>query len=212
TIVKRKETINQVYGQKNNDDGRKYDPSKCNRGIQFNQPRGTSALPAIQFQKETTNRNINSSKRSRPCAFCNRDHWDDECRKYTTLEERLARLNALKACRNCLKVEHNTRNCKVNQKSCFHCKQSHNSALCYIFQRRDQSQQNKSTAVTNMDQRKEVKAINAVADRNIQTKYNVLLLCREVIVINPRKPGIKAETLAFFNIYYRNLLLPFISL
>ncbi|VDM22446.1 unnamed protein product [Wuchereria bancrofti] len=87
TIVKRKETINQVYGQKNTNDGRKYDPSKCNRRIQLNQPRGTSALPAIQFQKGTTNRNINSSKRSRPCAFCNRDHWDDECRKYTTLEE-----------------------------------------------------------------------------------------------------------------------------
>ncbi|VDN84963.1 unnamed protein product [Brugia pahangi] len=104
------------------------------------------------------------------------------------------------AIKNCLKVKHNTRNCKTNQKSCFHCKQNHNFALCYIFQRRDQSQQNKSKAVTNINQREEVKAVNALADRNIQKKYNVLLLCRKVAVVNPQKPGIKAKVLAFFDI------------
>nr|CDQ00358.1 Bm10904 [Brugia malayi] len=48
--------------------------------------------------------------------------------------------------------------------------------------------------------RKELDPDWSVTDRNIQTKYNVLLLCREVAVVNPQKLGIKAKVLAFFDI------------
>ncbi|VBB34124.1 unnamed protein product [Acanthocheilonema viteae] len=35
---------------------------------------------------------------SRPCALCNKNHWDEECRTYPTLKQRLESLKELNTC------------------------------------------------------------------------------------------------------------------
>ncbi|MCP9262279.1 Pao retrotransposon peptidase family protein [Dirofilaria immitis] len=53
----------------------------------------------------------------RPCTFCNKDHWDNECQE-------------LKVCLNCFDNSHKTTDCKSRKRSCFYCKDPHNTALC----------------------------------------------------------------------------------
>ncbi|MCP9260248.1 Integrase core domain containing protein [Dirofilaria immitis] len=56
-------------------------------------------------------------KTKRPCTFCNKDHWDNECQE-------------LKVCFNCFDNSHKTTDCKGRKRSCFYCKGPHNTALC----------------------------------------------------------------------------------
>ncbi|VDO11137.1 unnamed protein product, partial [Brugia timori] len=63
----------------------------------------TSALTVITPQ---THRKANTkiSKIQRPCAFCNRNHWDNECQTYPNLERRMQRLKE-NACLSCLQPD-----------------------------------------------------------------------------------------------------------
>lgn len=57
---------------------------------------------------------LNPKKTQKPCAVCNDDHWHDECRKYITVPQRLARLLELSACLNFLRKNHPVRYCKFS--------------------------------------------------------------------------------------------------
>ncbi|VDN60622.1 unnamed protein product [Dracunculus medinensis] len=71
-----------------------------------------------------------SVKTKRPCIFCNKDHWDNECQVYSTVKQRTKRLKELKAYLNCFDNSHKTTDCKSRKCSCFYCKGPHNTALC----------------------------------------------------------------------------------
>lgn len=71
--------------------------------------------------------------------------------------------------------------------------------FCFV-PRFSTKQQNKQTIVTSGEQKQEdITAMNkAVTQRSMQTKHNVLLLCREATVIYPRVPKVMAT--ALFNV------------
>ncbi|MCP9265022.1 hypothetical protein DINM_020200 [Dirofilaria immitis] len=81
---------------------------------------------------ESTTQPKKTARDKRRCAFCNKDHWDNECSTYPTLKQRMEYLRKNNACLNCLRTRHATNNCNKKKRSCFHCKNPHNTALCYV--------------------------------------------------------------------------------
>ena len=64
-----------------------------------------------------------------PCFYCSGNHWNDECKKYQTAEERKQKLKW--RCFSCLKNGHRAFECKT-QKSCYYCgrRNHHHRSLC----------------------------------------------------------------------------------
>ena len=70
---------------------------------------------------------------TRPCVFCTGDHWNDQCEKYKTAEERKQRLKW--NCYICLLSGHRAFECVSNvqgKQKCYYCKRRnhHHRSLC----------------------------------------------------------------------------------
>ncbi|VDM92618.1 unnamed protein product, partial [Onchocerca ochengi] len=73
--------------------------SKTNRQLRETESGESSALAVANWQgknddvpKEIEKRNPNrNSVKRKPCSFCNKDHWDDDCRVYPTAKQRMER-------------------------------------------------------------------------------------------------------------------------
>uniref|UniRef100_A0A914IGD7 Integrase catalytic domain-containing protein n=1 Tax=Globodera rostochiensis TaxID=31243 RepID=A0A914IGD7_GLORO len=64
-----------------------------------------------------------------PCIFCGSGHWNEECRKFSTLQQRTAVIREKRLCFKCLKSTHRSFDCP-KPKRCFRCGQPHPAALC----------------------------------------------------------------------------------
>uniref|UniRef100_A0A914WAJ3 Peptidase aspartic putative domain-containing protein n=1 Tax=Plectus sambesii TaxID=2011161 RepID=A0A914WAJ3_9BILA len=62
-------------------------------------------------------------------AFCNGDHWSNECTTAATRESRQQKAAELRQCFRCLRTGHNANRCNYHR-PCFFCKQDHHSAFC----------------------------------------------------------------------------------
>ncbi|XP_071136931.1 uncharacterized protein [Mytilus edulis] len=69
------------------------------------------------------------SGNSMVCRYCDGHHWSDECRKFSTIEDKKQKIKD--SCYTCLKPGHVSRDCKF-EKACYHCKQKkgHHRSLC----------------------------------------------------------------------------------
>uniref|UniRef100_A0AAF5PJS5 DUF1758 domain-containing protein n=1 Tax=Wuchereria bancrofti TaxID=6293 RepID=A0AAF5PJS5_WUCBA len=152
------------------------------RALQFQRGRGTSALFITKQLNEVKNLQSSSkikfNKERRPCIFCNKNHWDNECPNCLTAKQRFERLKELKACTNCFRTKHATSDCKQKRRICFHCKGQHNTALCYkkycSLNNGSSKEETNSTIITNL--------LNQPI--NHQGK-KVLLICKEIEAVNP---------------------------
>lgn len=71
-----------------------------------------------------------NTERKHECKFCNELHYENECQKFKSFEERINRGKELRLCLKCLGPNHFSEECKLNIK-CFACKCfGHNSAFC----------------------------------------------------------------------------------
>ncbi|XP_069365610.1 uncharacterized protein [Maniola hyperantus] len=68
-------------------------------------------------------------KRKLHCIFCQENHFNDQCKAFTTLRERKNKL--INRCYACLRIGHTVKTC-VRKPKCAHCNEigSHNRALC----------------------------------------------------------------------------------
>ena len=113
--------------------------SNFQRNPPFPNKNDVKALQNYQtaFSPQYHNSNVsNSAKYYSPCKLCLvSGHSTDLCRKYRTLEDRIARADALGLSHHCAAVAHESNACfGLRNKlkfACFHCKQySHISAFC----------------------------------------------------------------------------------
>lgn len=149
--------------------------------------------------------------------FCERDHWNNNCDKYPTVERWINFLKKEKGCFNCLRKGHNSKVCKRPKKKCFHCRADHHSALCKEFVRKQSSSEqcNQATVVSATEGIKKdrsnerqdttttttsayVRQVTNGPERKDQIDRQVLLLCRTVIITNPQDFTKKASATAFF--------------
>ncbi|KAL3984767.1 hypothetical protein ACH3XW_35875 [Acanthocheilonema viteae] len=158
----------------------------------------TSALvafkqPSSKNQREgTTSKKIAIYKPGRPCTFCNKKHWDTDCQEYPTLKKRLECRGVNKACLNCLHKGHETKDCNKIKRKCFYCKGPHNSTLCHTkYDVQDARPSNqKSNPLT---------SANSMTQKSNQGAKEILLLCKEITVSNPKMPKIQEKALALFD-------------
>ncbi|VDN54053.1 unnamed protein product [Dracunculus medinensis] len=149
-------------------------------------PNETSAL-SVSIPKSKAK----GIKTKRPCTFCNKDHWDNECQVYSTVKQRTKRLKELKACLNCFDNSHKTTDCKSRKRSCFYCKGPHNTALCEEkYQGHDES---------NKEEAKSVNVNITNKNQTDQREKEVSLLCRKINVINPVNQEIRSEAIVVFD-------------
>uniref|UniRef100_A0A914KUQ8 Uncharacterized protein n=1 Tax=Meloidogyne incognita TaxID=6306 RepID=A0A914KUQ8_MELIC len=124
-----------------------------------------------------------------PCAFCDRQHFPLDCRKYKNVAERTERCKTRELCIICLKKGHNIQKCMNYYKKCFLCKSiGHNPALC--DRRRKYVQ---SSATTTEDEKDPDKPVTSISTslRSCQKdpgEIQSLLKCIEVCIYNPLKP------------------------
>ncbi|MCP9261083.1 Pao retrotransposon peptidase family protein [Dirofilaria immitis] len=164
--------------------------------VQINEEGETSALSTIkQFKStkssghESTTQPKKIARDKRPCAFCNKDHWDNECSTYPTLKQRMEYLRKNNACLNCLRTGHATNNCNKKKRSCFHYKNLHNTALCYV-----------KYGMQIAESRNSANVINSIAQSTHQQGQEILLLSKEIEIINPIMPENHEEFLVLFDI------------
>ncbi|VDM93403.1 unnamed protein product [Onchocerca ochengi] len=117
-------------------------------------------------------------------------YWDADCQENPTLKQRLERVGVTKACLNCLRKRHETKDCNKIERKCFYCKGPYNSALCHTkYDAQDAGptyQKGNPTSTNSMTQ-----------GSNLGAK-EVLLLCKEITVSNPKTPEIQEKALALF--------------
>ena len=88
----------------------------------------------------------NERPQRRKCIFCQRNHWSDECRTVSTIEERKEKLKG--RCNICLQTNHETNSCR-RRKICFHCKQTdHHRSLCPEIFKANKSNKDAINALT----------------------------------------------------------------
>ena len=69
-----------------------------------------------------------SQPRVTKCIYCNANHYNDECQKYSTLDQRKAQMG--NRCYICLRPGHYAKACR-SARSCYHCNgKSHHRSLC----------------------------------------------------------------------------------
>uniref|UniRef100_A0A914N3N6 CCHC-type domain-containing protein n=1 Tax=Meloidogyne incognita TaxID=6306 RepID=A0A914N3N6_MELIC len=92
-------------------------------------PPPTVACPTVgkTNRKETVREN--KEKRSLYCYFCQKKHWSNECRKYSTLQARKERIKKEKRCIRCCRFGHEAADCQHPSK-CLGCSRAHPLALC----------------------------------------------------------------------------------
>uniref|UniRef100_A0AAF5Q772 DUF1758 domain-containing protein n=1 Tax=Wuchereria bancrofti TaxID=6293 RepID=A0AAF5Q772_WUCBA len=145
-----------------------------------------------QTKTERETCKIKFNKERRPCIFCNKNHWDNECPNCLTAKQQFERLKELKACTNRFGTKHATSDCKHRRRICFHCKGQHNTAVCYkkycSLNNGSSKEETNSTIITNL--------LNQPI--NHQGK-KVLLICKEIEAVNPSKVDIREDALVLFD-------------
>jgi len=69
-------------------------------------------------------------KREPRCVFCTGTHWSDQCQNYKYANERIQFVRTKNLCMGCLSNKHTRPQCQ-KLVTCFHCKGTHPSALCF---------------------------------------------------------------------------------
>ena len=91
-------------------------------------PNFSQALPQNHRTAEALLVNNETNTRVRPCIFCGGQHYNSDCDKYKTAEERKKKING--CCFICFKKNHKATEC-MTKKRCYYCKKSnHHSSLC----------------------------------------------------------------------------------
>ena len=164
-------------------------------------------------QKMNTKKMLVKPK-TRRCAFCEGQHWDDKCEKFNSLEQRKERVKELHLCWKCLQTGHTAKQCSYSKK-CFHCKGNHNTALCQAKSKQSLNglkpkiKSEANVVLTDDPIAREASDeihVSAVRDRNqgnttlrYPHREEVLLLCREVEVVNLDDPSKCVTATAFFD-------------
>ena len=142
---------------------------------------GSAEALVVNTKQSTTGRFYDQ------CRYCNDRHWSDECKNYSTIEEKKKQLKA--SCFKCLKVGHLSKDCKKN-KTCVYCGEvnAHHRSLCPRKFKLKPSSANLSEEFT------------TISEEEASAEENVLISSGEMVLMQTAKSEIKNPTNAKSNI------------
>ena len=83
----------------------------------------------LWYAAEGEEKQSSGTTKSTPvCLYCRKDHWEDRCETYKTLESRRKFLTDNRLCYNCGKGGHIGHHCR--SRGCFNCKGRHHTSIC----------------------------------------------------------------------------------
>uniref|UniRef100_A0A914XBX4 ARID domain-containing protein n=1 Tax=Plectus sambesii TaxID=2011161 RepID=A0A914XBX4_9BILA len=91
----------------------------------------TTTVSATEYNSATSTFAVSAQRTERKptCAFCNGDHWSNECTTAATRDLRLRKAADLRLCFRCLRTGHQENKCRYHR-PCFFCKDNPHTALC----------------------------------------------------------------------------------
>lgn len=118
-----------------------------------------SCLSALSVEKSNdANKNVNDQRKKSKlmCSFCGKSHSIYRCFQYADLTppQRIAKVNELNLCQNCLREGHSTQRCDSKVR-CAVCKQAHHHTL-HLDSNESQKGSQKPSTATGQDQDKAV--------------------------------------------------------
>uniref|UniRef100_A0A914HJA2 Integrase catalytic domain-containing protein n=1 Tax=Globodera rostochiensis TaxID=31243 RepID=A0A914HJA2_GLORO len=93
------------------------------------QPHHPQQKRPVQPEHPPGSGRFNQREPPSPCIFCGHSHWNEECSKFGTLQQRTAVIREKRLCFKCLNSTHRSFDCP-KPKRCFRCGQPHPTALC----------------------------------------------------------------------------------
>ncbi|KAL3081150.1 hypothetical protein niasHS_012671 [Heterodera schachtii] len=161
--------------------------------LRKSQPRGlrpTQAPSTVPIRNGTAIQ-AGPRKPPSPCLFCNGNHWNEECQRYNTVQQRSAFVRDKGLCFKCLKSNHRASECPRPIK-CYKCRQLHPAILCQEgTNAATQSQQ--AAAVTerhpNQDEQKSTNPTAQSMSNAVQSSdTRALLMTTMATIFNPSRP------------------------
>uniref|UniRef100_A0A914H9T8 CCHC-type domain-containing protein n=2 Tax=Globodera rostochiensis TaxID=31243 RepID=A0A914H9T8_GLORO len=149
-------------------------------------------------------RGVNQSKPPSPCAFCGNGHWNEECNKFSTFEQRNAVVREKRLCFKCLRANHRSSDCPRPRK-CFRCGQFHPTALC----RSGSNGSTQMTAAVIDPTHSSVNTVDPPVDQPVQSAEmcnvvkgkdtRALLMTTTATVFNPSQPQLSMIAAIFID-------------
>ena len=103
----------------------------CQQTKQIEKNNNRSTQKPLDIPKTANPKTTNETEPCKPCAFCQGTHFNSQCPKYRTKEERLRALQQLKKCTRCFQTDHLATSCPKPSRPCFNCQQhGHHRLLC----------------------------------------------------------------------------------
>ena len=140
-----------------------------------------------------------------PCAFCGKNHWNDDCSKYDSYEKRIEQARVQKLCFKCLKKGHTSQAC-IKKPRCFHCKGVHNTALCGGRHKEKKPGHSKDGVNHKSSEGHNEEIVVASTASHTISKHGseekdgqVFLLCKTAWIINPEDRSKKVQATIFFD-------------
>uniref|UniRef100_A0A1I7SHH4 Reverse transcriptase domain-containing protein n=1 Tax=Bursaphelenchus xylophilus TaxID=6326 RepID=A0A1I7SHH4_BURXY len=122
-ILRHKETVKEIIHPK--DKNNSYRNPNETSGARRQHPAFDVSQPPIG--KEYANQ---SEKTKRSCRLCQELHFESNCSRYRSPDERRKRLTQLRLCHSCLGKDHIASQCTTKPR-CYYCSGGHHSCLCF---------------------------------------------------------------------------------
>ncbi|KAL3084097.1 hypothetical protein niasHS_008736 [Heterodera schachtii] len=157
------------------------------------QPRGLRPIQAPSTVPIRNGTAIQAGPRKppSPCLFCNGNHWNEECQRYNTVQQRSAFVRDKGLCFKCLKSNHRASECPRPIK-CYKCKQLHPAILCQEGTNATTQSQQAAAVTERHPKQDEQKSINPTAQsmsNAVQSSdTRALLMTTMTTIFNPSRP------------------------
>uniref|UniRef100_A0A914H300 CCHC-type domain-containing protein n=1 Tax=Globodera rostochiensis TaxID=31243 RepID=A0A914H300_GLORO len=161
-------------------------------------PSGQQTQPTVQQEQNP----FTQHEPTTPCVFCGSKHWHNECRQFSTFQQRLDIVREKHLCFKCLKPNHRAHEC-LRPSKCYKCRRPHPTALC----RNDNNVSTQFAAAASDQSKRGSESSNGIGTKVMPQQCNArrddesraLLMTTTSTVFNPERPHLKKSAVIFID-------------
>uniref|UniRef100_A0A914HNH1 DUF1758 domain-containing protein n=1 Tax=Globodera rostochiensis TaxID=31243 RepID=A0A914HNH1_GLORO len=161
-------------------------------------PSGQQTQPTVQQEQNP----FTQHEPTTPCVFCGSKHWHNECRQFSTFQQRLDIVREKHLCFKCLLPNHRAHEC-LRPSKCYKCRRPHPTALC----RNDNNVSTQFAAAASNQSKRGSESSNGIGTKVMPQQCNTrrddesraLLMTTTSTVFNPERPHLKKSAVIFID-------------